>query len=558
MAAVSVPPTPRPVIVDDTDPTIHYTANQWLSGDGSKLTFGNLGPVWNGSIHRTIVDGATLTYNFNGSSIDVIGSINTTTLADGTLDPQWGCTVDQIPIANGTNEEFLFPENNWLLCNQDTLVPGPHTLTIKVQSKGTPFYFDRFMYTPLPGVEIDGAVVDYAFGDPAITYSSGWVFYTVENTQNITQTNGAQVTLNFHGTAVSLGGYIPQELPHTATTAKYSIDGGAATTFSLPGLAANSNTTLFNVPLFTVSGLKPADHTVVVTYLGDSNHTPLGVKDFFVTNSTTTPAVATPPSSSSSKSSATSSSSTTSIPAAKPTPTGAIAGGVVGALAVIALLAGLLFWLRRRRQHRDDTPHRPGHGEPPFAIDVAEAGSGGASFMTGRATYGTSTGAGAGPSSHAAHENPFDPYAESGSHAPARTPFSAPPPASATTPYPYPYTAVPHERTLSSESQSEASSSALRQASDTPPSSTSGVVGGGGGGGGGLRLATEGAAAAAAAMPLAPQRTKSQEARMGRGQQKRVVVQRHQDSGVRLHGSTPSLLPEEVVVEELPPDYSRD
>ncbi|KAF8198139.1 hypothetical protein K438DRAFT_1584541 [Mycena galopus ATCC 62051] len=278
--------TPRIVVVDDTDPAINYTANQWFPSDVTKLDpLGILGPVWNGTIHSTIVDGATFTFNFNGTSIDVIGTNSVTTLTDGTFDPQWSCTVDQIPIADGTNEQFTSPENNWLFCNQETLNPGPHTLTMKVQSKSTPFYFDTIRYTPLPGVEIDGAVVDYAFGDPAITYSSGWAFHTTAgNTANITQTNGAQVTLDFHGTAVSLGGYIPQELPPNATTAKYSIDGGAATTFPLAGLGVNG-VSLFNVPLFNVSGLTPGDHSLVVTYLGDSNHTPLVVKDFFVTNS---------------------------------------------------------------------------------------------------------------------------------------------------------------------------------------------------------------------------------------------------------------------------------
>ncbi|KAF8198143.1 hypothetical protein K438DRAFT_1759552 [Mycena galopus ATCC 62051] len=500
--------TPRLVVVDDTDPAINYTANQWFPSDVSKLNpLGALGPVWNGTIHSTIVDGATLTFNFNGTSIDVIGTNSVTTLADGTFDPQWSCTVDQIPIADGTNEQFTSPDNNWLLCNQETLNPGPHTLTMNVQSKSTPFYFDTIRYTPLPGAEIDGTVVDYAFGDPAITYSPGWVFYTVDNVQNITQTNGAQVTLNFHGTAVSLAGYIPHELPHNATTATYSIDGGPATMFPLAGLAADSTTTIFNMPLFNVSGLPSGDHSVVVTYLGDSNHTPLVVKDFFVTNSTT-PAVA--------LSSSSSGPSTTSIAVAKHTPTGAITGGAIGGLAIIALLAGLLYWLRRRRRRQDDTPDRPRRGKSPFAIDASEAGAGGASFATGRAAYGISV------------ENPFDLHAESGaggSHASSGTPFTA----SAMTPYPYPYVAVSQVPTLS-DSSLKASSSALRQASDTPPSSTSGVPGGG---------------------------TKSQEARMGRAQQKRAVVQRHQDSGVRLHGSTPSLLPEEEVV-ELPPDYSQE
>lgn len=131
-----------------------------------------------------------------GTSIDVIGTIQLNDLAD---DPTWVCLVDEIQITNGTDPTFKFPENNWILCSQPQLLPGPHTLTIKVQSKGQPFYLDSIFYTPTPDVTYDGAVLEYDAGDPAISYGAGWQFYTVENTQNITQTNGAQVALNFHG-----------------------------------------------------------------------------------------------------------------------------------------------------------------------------------------------------------------------------------------------------------------------------------------------------------------------------------------------------------------------
>ncbi|KAJ6510851.1 hypothetical protein C8R45DRAFT_1207689 [Mycena sanguinolenta] len=545
---------PRRIVVDDTDTAIKYSPNQWFSGDVTQLnTLGNLGAVWNGTIHNTVVNGATFSFAFNGTAIDVLGTIQINTLTDGTPDPQWVCLVDEIEIANGTNPTFNFPENNWVLCNQDTLLAGPHNLTLKVQSKNTPFYFDSIQYIPTPDVSFDGAVLALDASDPAISYGPGWEFYTVENTQNITQTNGSHVTLNFHGTAATLTGYVPQELPHNSTTGEYTVDGGPATKFTIAGLPANDNTTAFNIPMLSVSGLTPATHNLVVTYLGDEQHTPLVVKTWIITNSTT-PAVAVPPSSSSSSKSVPTH-STPAVAASKHTPTGAIAGGIVGALALIGLLAGLLFWLRRRNRWPDDTPHRPANGEPRFAIDTVEAGAGGASpsfvggsIATGYATQGTGA-----ASSHATTQDPFDPYAESGAGGSSsnRMPFSpnaAAPSTGGTTPYPYPYVAVPHARTLSSESASASGSSVQPQASASAPSSS-----GGGAGAAAALIPRNGALA-----PLTPQRTKSQEARMGQPQ-RRVVVQRHQDSGVRLHnGSTPSLLPEEVVVEELPPDYSRD
>jgi hypothetical protein len=142
---------------------------------------------------------------------------------------------------------------------------------------------------------------------------------------------------------------------------------------------------------------------------------------------------------------------------------------------------------------------------------------------------------------------------------------------------------VPHNRTLSggsssaqqgSMSASTPSAQAQAQGSVSSPSNSSSDRGGGGGalavvggpqpvrtkaeelaltpqrggGGGGGALAVVGGPQ--------PVRTKAEE--LALTPQRRVVVQRHQDSGVRLRGnnSTPSLLEPEVV--DLPPDYSRD
>jgi hypothetical protein len=113
---------------------------------------------------------------------------------------------------------------------------------------------------------------------------------------------------------------------------------------------------------------------------------------------------------------------------------------------------------------------------------------------------------------------------------------------------------VPHNRTLSggsssaqqgSMSASTPSAQAQAQGSVSSPSNSSSGRGGGGGGG----------ALAVVGGPQ-PVRTKAEE--LAHTPQRRVVVQRHQDSGVRLRGSnsTPSLLEPEVV--DLPPDYSRD
>ncbi|KAF7333453.1 hypothetical protein MVEN_02361400 [Mycena venus] len=547
----------RRIVVDDTDPAIKYTDNQWFPHDVNQLnSAGNLGPVWNSTTHSTSVNGATLSFDFSGTSIDVLGSIQTAVDTSGILDPSYLCLVDEIPISNGTDPTFRFPENNWLLCTQPTLLAGNHTLKITVATSGQPFYLDSLVYTPTPDVSYDGAVLEYTPDDPSITYSKGWQFYTVESTENITQTAGSQVTFNFHGTAAMLTGYVPQELPHNATTAKYSVDGGPDVTFPLQGLASNSNTTLFNIPMFSVSNLAPnANHKIVVTYLGDAQHTPLVVKSFYVTNSST-------PSSSLANTASNSASGTASAPnnsgtsgaskgqvvASKHSNTGAIAGGVVGGLIVLAVLAFLFFFLwRRRRQQRGDAPLRPdpAYRDDPFGIDAATVGGApAASIATGRATMGTAGAAVATTTytSPSSNGDPFDPYAESGSRSGSHGQTTHNTSPTSTTPYSYPYVAVPHARTLSG---STSDVQQIPQGSVSAPS-TSGTS------------SAPGAGAEPGALGVVGgPRTKAQEAALTPN--RRVVLQRHQDSGVRLNNSTPSLLmsgPPEIV--DLPPDYSRD
>lgn len=212
---------PRRIVIDDTDPSIKYGPNQWFPHDPNQLQVGNLGQIWNDTSHSTSSNGATLTFPFNGayfylssticarlsahagSSISVFGSIIVATNADGSIDPSYVCLVDNEKIDNGTNPVFPFPENNWLLCNQTALQPGPHELTIRVQTQSQPFYLDSIYYTPTPDISYDGAVVEYLASDPAITYGSGWQFFPVEDQENITQTRGSQVSIDFRGMCIS-------------------------------------------------------------------------------------------------------------------------------------------------------------------------------------------------------------------------------------------------------------------------------------------------------------------------------------------------------------------
>lgn len=129
-----------------------------------------------------------------GTSILVQGTIIVSTDANNVTDPTWSCAVDGRPIRN-PDPTFGSPENNWPLCELDTISSGQHVLTVQVTSKGQAFYFDSLIYTPPPGAVFQSAVLIYPDGDPALSYGPGWK----EAGEQVAQTAGTQVTLSFHG-----------------------------------------------------------------------------------------------------------------------------------------------------------------------------------------------------------------------------------------------------------------------------------------------------------------------------------------------------------------------
>ncbi|KAJ7903207.1 hypothetical protein B0H13DRAFT_1717337 [Mycena leptocephala] len=348
---------PRRILIDDADSAIQYGAG-WAAADTSKLDgLGNYGPVHAGTSHGTTTDGSTLSFKFSGTSIAVFGTIDIAN-TNGVVTPTWTCLVDGVAIPE-QDPTFQFPENNWDLCEQSQLSAGAHTLTINVQTTGRTFYIDYLLYTPTADVDLDGVVLEYRNTDASVSFQSGWQTWGV---QNVTQSNGASVALNFHGTAATLIGYIPIELPKNSTSASYAIDGGASTSFTLAGLAQGGTTTVYTVPILQITGLSPAVHKLVVTYNGDSSHTPLPVGVFYVTNAVVTAVDPPPPPLSS---------TLISFHTSTRTPISAIIGAIIGGL-LIALLAGGIFWCRKRRRHlsapRSDAntlnPFLASEGEP--------------------------------------------------------------------------------------------------------------------------------------------------------------------------------------------------
>lgn len=173
-------------------------------------------------------------------------------------------------------------------------------------------------------------------------------------------------------------GWIPRELPRLPASATYSIDGSNPVSFQLNGLRENEGTA-YNQIFFTTPELKPGPHTLELVHQGSKQQTPLTMHVMYIANnsysgplpsalpavnltfpSSSNPSGSPSPSSSGTPggSSASGGSSANAESTKNSTPAGAIAGGVIGALALVALIAFAIFFFRRRKQRsRNGSPH---------------------------------------------------------------------------------------------------------------------------------------------------------------------------------------------------------
>ncbi|KAG5638613.1 hypothetical protein H0H81_011503 [Sphagnurus paluster] len=323
----------RKIVVDDTDSRILYSGQGWFQDQGSEDNVGNFGPTYLRTSHGTKANGSA-SFAFEGTSVAVVGTTNLAKIDNGSSwDPSWECFVDQISI--GATAPFQYAENNWYLCQQNSLKDGPHEITINVTTTGTAFWLDYLLFTPSPTLSFNETVLLVQNTDPAIKYDSNWG--DLGGVANMTTVKGAQARFNFVGKSVTWVGFVPTELPHGAASGSYSIDGGDPITFQLNGLSPTATVTIYNQAFFTTPNLTPGPHSLLVTYQGASGPaTPLTLDYLYVTNTST-------------------STNSTSNPNDKPsdhnqvskTPVGAIVGGVVGAIALLAIFA-FVFWRRRR------------------------------------------------------------------------------------------------------------------------------------------------------------------------------------------------------------------
>ena len=305
--------------------------------------------------------------------------------SSGVLDPSWECFIDGISI--GAAAPFQFQENNWLFCSQNTLVDGPHVLTVNatVLKKQT-FWLDYIEYVPSASVPLDGKAILIDNLDPQVeaAFGSGWG--ALGSTANMTGQTNSAFTFNFTGkcrsekylfayfqrgsilgVSLSWYGFIPTELPHSPATGSYSVDNGTPTSFLLKGLSTSATTTVYNQNFFTTPNFTQGQHEITVLFEGTGQTTPLTL-DYMVIQNGTTPVTTTTGSGSTATTSSSSSPALTSNNSTGGKGnTGIIVGAVIGGLVLIALTILAVFFIRRRdKKLRHEEKLAPSFEPQPF------------------------------------------------------------------------------------------------------------------------------------------------------------------------------------------------
>ncbi|ODO10223.1 hypothetical protein I350_02452 [Cryptococcus amylolentus CBS 6273] len=369
--------------LDDVSPQIAYyaaagSASGWIV-DHTSDKASMVSSYSKGTFHGTYGDGDYMVYKFNGSAVAIYG-------AKRENHGIYGVSVDggDVLMSDGYSATTLFKQ---VLFSKTGLDDSEHTVTITNYPNSSTsavagnhwLDIDYIQTTSSTSGQVYTTIIDDA--NPVITYTS-WNTYVDSNknveffnlTDHTTSTDRATMTVPFTGSSIQL----VASLNDVHGNYSVSLDGAEAQVFN-----SNFFTPVYQVPIYTASGLDEGDHTVTVTNLGSGTTAVLSF-DYAMVNSTSSPASSTSVvvastlastaagsdsttstsnlsngAGETTASSSTSSSSSSAVVAGASEDTnggtktnvGAISGGVAGGVVTLALLAVLALWFFRRRRN---------------------------------------------------------------------------------------------------------------------------------------------------------------------------------------------------------------
>ncbi|KAI0704498.1 hypothetical protein C8T65DRAFT_653728 [Cerioporus squamosus] len=304
-----------------------FTANGWqpfYAGSPGGFTTRGGEAALGDSMHITAFLNATLDFQFYGTSVSLVGIANCS----------YTVSVD------GNSHSFKAQRgHSTTLFSQDGLEEGMHTVSLTANaSHANEFAFQRadVSRTIAAGAQVPTARVYQAANtsESFLQYSGNWTILNdplIPNQQQPApyyevETAPASFSFAFQGTGVAING----SRIWGSYTYDVSLDGQGPVTY-------NASTMWFigDALLYYQDGLDPmATHTVTVQpTVADGLKFWLNTVTVFTDNPSEAGGLASAPSS----------------PSTSKTNVGAIAGGVIGGLGFVALVAGLVWYLVRRK-----------------------------------------------------------------------------------------------------------------------------------------------------------------------------------------------------------------
>ncbi|KAJ7453800.1 hypothetical protein FB451DRAFT_1100158 [Mycena latifolia] len=339
------------VIVDEQDPDVRYSSG-WGPTTAGSFEYG-------GTMTAPGPQGATASYNFNGTSISVFGRIapntkNTTTTLSFAIDAKFSnsITIYADPFAHFHHKLF----------GSSTLDDGPHTLEITLTNvTSSDVFLDYLIYEASPNTSLnDGVRLLVLSTSPYLAYSQGWnpkislksglteTAVSLNNSVEGAAELGATVALNFTGIGFEVRGLLVKPFP--SPVASYSLDDGPWTDVQMPVNGTSYSNAVSNFEFVGQTFGEVGTHSLVIT-----PRIPAAFfLDYIIVQSPTAAfppkaAIAAPPSSSTAAGTPRPQASSTSRAGLH---AGAVAGIVAGVSVCLALAALAWVLLRRRRTRR--------------------------------------------------------------------------------------------------------------------------------------------------------------------------------------------------------------
>ncbi|KZT72234.1 hypothetical protein DAEQUDRAFT_723438 [Daedalea quercina L-15889] len=353
------------VSLDDSSPLITYSpSNAWTDTPANDTTAST---YFDASLHTTNTQGAYASFAFNGTGVWLYGGLRSNY-------GNYQISVDGEKVTSGSAKSTKTQVKH-ALGGTSGLQMGEHTVTL-MNEGGGPVDLDSLVFETKAGTT-GGSVTNTTIDDAnsSVKYgpnSNSWISTNgtdyFDKTLHYSTTNGAYATLSFTGNAVAVYGTVDP------THANYTISlDGAESQYK----ASSARTFHTQTLLYFAQGLESKQHTITLTGNPGTNSSLYFDLDYLTvysapnatsTSSQAPSATSTNPANNNANSDGTVSGQTSNNSSLSQ---GSIIGIVVGSIAaLLLLLLGIFFWLRRRRARAKAGAPRPHSAKPSPGIPI--------------------------------------------------------------------------------------------------------------------------------------------------------------------------------------------